>query len=243
MQLLLPLDDRSRRLAEVHRRIERHFGPQGPFLQLDPVSQLVLALIGGRTRGAVSLAAFEALLTRFGSWAALRDAPLAEIEAAITPVTFAAVKAPRLKAALAAITDARGQPNLDGLAELSVADALARLERLPGVGRKVAAATLNFSRLRKAALVIDSHHLRILRRLHLVGRTADFRQAYDQVMPLLPADWSAAEFDAHHQLMKTLGQRICRHGAPLCRRCPLCGLCPSANAPPLTSRRHSAIDK
>ena len=62
MQLLLTLDDRSQTLAEIHRRLQRRFGPQGPFLPFDPVSQLVMGLIGGRTRGEVSKSAFEALL-------------------------------------------------------------------------------------------------------------------------------------------------------------------------------------
>ena len=230
MQLLLDLDDRASTLAEIHRRLQRRFGRPGPFLRLDPVSQLVLSLIGGRTRSEVSRAAFERLLTRFGNWTAVRDAPVAEIRQAIRRVTFADVKAPRLKASLAEITRTRGSLTLDSLEVLTVEDALAWLERLPGVGRKVAAATLNFSTLRKAALVIDTHHVRLLRRLRFVGKCCTLRQAYDHVMPLVPPDWQADDLDDHHQLVKSLGQTICRHGTPVCRRCPLEDLCPTHGA-------------
>lgn len=230
MQLLLGLDDRTGALAEIHRRLQRRFGPRGPSLRLDPVSQLIMSFIGGRTRGEISKAAFEALLARFGGWEAVRDAPVAEIRKIIGAVTFADAKAPRLKAALTAVTGARGELTLDGLESLSVEDALAWLERLPGVGRKVAAATLNFSTLRKAALVIDTHHLRVLQRLRFAGERSDLTRAYDRVMPLLPPDWSASDLDEHHQLMKTLGQSICRRDAPICRRCPLQVLCPTAQA-------------
>ena len=111
-----------------------------------------------------------------------------------------------------------------------VEDALAWLERLPGVGRKVAAATLDFSTLRKRALVIDTHHLRVLRRLGFLSGRCTLRRAYDRIMPLVPTDWPPAMLDEHHQLMKCLGQEICRHGMPICRRCPLENLCPMALA-------------
>lgn len=234
MQLLLDLDDRTGRLAEIHRRLRRRFGAPGPSLRLDPVSQLILSLIGGRTRGEVSKSAFETLLSRFGDWAAVRDAPADEIEKAIRAVTFAPVKARRLKAALMAITNAQDGPTLDGLAGLSVEQALAWLERLPGVGRKVAAATLNFSALRMRALVIDTHHLRVLRRLAFVGARTSPTRAHGRIVPLLPPDWSAAALDDHHQLMKRLGQAICRHHVPRCHCCPLQEVCPTA--PPRRDR-------
>lgn len=235
MQLLLKLDDRTQTLAEIHRRLQRRFGSLGPFLQLDPVSQLVMGIIGGRTHGDVSKSAFEGLLVRFGGWAAVRDAPVAEVHEVIRGVTFADVKAPRLKAALTTITRSQGELTLDSLHSASVGDALVWLERLPGVGRKVAAATLNFSNLRKAALVIDTHHLRVLRRLKFVGGRSNLVQAYDRIMPLLPSDWLADDLDEHHQLMKVLGQTICQHSIPICRSCPLYDLCPTA---PVDLARH-----
>lgn len=230
MQLLLKLDDRIPTLAGIHGQLNRRFGLPGPFLRLDPVSQLAMGLIGGRTRGEVSKAAFEALLARFGDLEAVRDGPVVEIEDAVHAVTFAEVKAPRLKAALKEITRANGRLALGSLERLSVEAALTWLERLPGVGRKVAAATLNFSTLRMRTLVIDTHHLRVLQRLRLVGRRTNLTQAHDLVMPLLPADWLAEDLDDHHQLMKILGQTICRHRAPICRCCPIQDLCPTVPA-------------
>lgn len=230
MQLMLKLDDRTQTLAEIHRRLQSRFGQQGPFVQLDPVSQLVMGLVGGKTHSDVSRAAFEALLMRFRAWEAVRDAPVAEIRVVIDGVTFAEIKAPRLKAALETITKIHGRLTLDSLERMTVEEALAWLERLPGVGRKIAAATLNFSILRKAALVIDTHHLRVLRRLTFVARGTNLKGASDRIVPLLPPDWLAADLDEHHQLMKTLGQTICRHSAPICRLCPLQDLCPTALA-------------
>ncbi len=228
MQLALFIDGRHGTLPEVDDRLRRRFGGPGPWLRLDPVSQLVAGMIGGKTRGAVSQHAFEALLGRFEAWEDVRDAQVGEIHAPIRQVTFADVKAVRLKAALQAITEARGRLELDFLQTMPVEVALAWLERLPGVGRKTSAVALNFSSLRRKALVIDTHHLRVLKRLGLVGPRAGTTEAYERVMACLPSDWQADDLTGHHHLVKTLGQTVCRHAVQDCQRCPLHDMCPSS---------------
>lgn len=232
MQMSFPFDERSKALLDIHERLQRRFGPQGPFLLLDPVSQLIKGLIGARTHGDVTKPAFEALLARFCGWDALRDADVIDIEHTIRKVTFPETKAHYLKAALMQMTRLNGVLTLDNLNAMPATEALSWLEHLPGVGRKVAAATLNFSTLRKAVLVIDTHHLRILRRLRLVRAGADYREAYDAMILIAPASWSAADYDDHHQLMKVLGQTVCKHQSTSCLRCPLQSLCPTAAQPP-----------
>lgn len=227
MQLLFAFDDGAATFEDIHRRLRARFGPQGPWRLLDPVSQLVLGIIGGRTRGSVSLLALEALMRRFGSWESVRDAPGRAVEIEIARVTFAENKARHLQMALRQLTQQRGRLELAFLESWPVHTALEWLERLPGVGRKVSAATLNFSSLRRKALVIDTHHLRVMKRLGLVRARADIKEAYGQIVPRLPARWIAADFDDHHQLVKSLGQTICRHDIPACADCPLRSICPS----------------
>ena len=227
MQRTLGIDDQPDLLAEIHRRLARHFGPPGSFWLLDPASQLVMAMIGGKTHSEISRAAFETLLKRYGCWEAVRDAPVAAIRATIGTVSFPERKAPQIKAALTAITQAHGRLTLDPLEPMAADQALAWLERLPGVGRKVAAATLNFSTLRKPVLVIDSHQLRILKRLRLVGQRTNIARAHDIIAPATPSCWTAADLDDHHQLMKALGRSICREPSPICHRCPIKDLCPT----------------
>lgn len=129
------------------------------------------------------------------------------------------------KSALRHVTDAHGGLTLANLHDLSVVDALAWQEELPGVGRKSSAVVLNFSRLQRRALVIDTHHLRVLRRRRLVGWRCNTVKVYDWIVPLLPADWSPEDMSEHHQRVKALGQQICRHAAPMCEACPLTDLC------------------
>lgn len=230
MQLSLIPDDRENRLLSIHRRLHRQYGPQGPYLQLDPVSQLIMGLIGGKTRGQISTTVFSALKRRFSDWESLRDAPVQEIRYVIAPVTFAEVKARRLKAALQMVTGSQGGLTLDVLRPMPVAASLHWLEQLPGVGRKTAATVLNFSTLRKPVLVIDTHHLRVARRLGLIRQRAGTVDAYEQLSPLLPRQWGAPNVDSHHQLIKRHGQHQCRAKWPECNGCCLADMCDTFRA-------------
>ncbi len=227
MQFTFNFDDRPEKLVEIHRRLKQHFGSSQPVPPLDPVSQLVMAIISGQTKCEVYKSVFGKLRRRFGDWDNLRDAEVAEIENAISRVTNYKRKAPFLKDTLEEITKTCGRLTLDWLDELTVDEAIAWLERLDGVGRKASTATLNFSTLRKRALVIDTHHLRILIRLNFVRDKSTIERAYEEVMPLLPSDWSPADFDEHHQLFQILGQTTCEKSNQACFRCPINDLCPS----------------
>ncbi|MFQ6551232.1 endonuclease III domain-containing protein [Aestuariibius insulae] len=220
----------DRILADIDERLAEKFGRPHRAPLLDPISQLVWGILSGRTYTHVTQESLQVLRTRFGTWEAVRDAPVREIEHAISSVTFADVKAPRLKSALEQITGLFGRLTLTPLLDKTDSEALYWLEQLPGVGRKASAATLNFSMMRRRTLVIDTHHLRILKRLRLVRQNADLAEAYDRIMPALPKAWSAEDLDAHHQMMKLLGQTTCRHGLPQCRSCPLKDLCPTGTA-------------
>ncbi|WP_298915405.1 hypothetical protein [uncultured Algimonas sp.] len=225
------MDDRESLLRRVDARLRRHFTGFPPrYRLLDPVSQLVMSLLGGKTFGPVSRAAHARLVATYDNWSDVRDAPIGDIEAIIRPVTHWKKKAERLQRALRAFTDDDGTPDLDWLSDLTVEEGHRRLEAINGIGPKTAAAVLNTSTLRRRSLVIDTHHIRILERLRLLKRNANFVEAYRTIMPLVPQDWGPMRIDTHHMLFKRLGQVTCRHSVGHCHRCPLNDLCPSAAA-------------
>lgn len=211
-------------LAAVRDRLRDVFGAIAETPGSDPIAQLVRSLISSRTRDEVSLRAYRRLRHRFPAWPALAEAPPVWIEATIAEVTFAEAKAHWLGPALRRIEAERGAFSLDFLADRPLDAALIWLERLPGVGRKVAAATLNFSRLQRPAFVVDSHVLRILRRFGFVAPRAETPAAYAAVMAASEG-WSAAALFELHVLLKRLGQTVCRDPRALCGRCPLAAGC------------------
>ena len=217
---------------EIHRRLCRAYGCPIPYFHdLDPLSELVSSLLSHRTRNADSGRAFRSLRARFASWEEVRDAPPAEVEAAIAGVTWPELKAPRLQAVLRAATDLRGgELSLDFLESVPVDEARRWLEALPGVGPKTSAAVLSFSRLRKAALPVDSHHHRVAVRTGLIPARLDVGPAHSVLAAQLPPDWDAQAVYDNHEVMMLHGQRCCFHSRPACGRCPVLDLCPTGLA-------------
>lgn len=207
-----------------------HQCPIAYFHELDPLSELVSSLLSHRTKNADSGAAFRELKNRFAHWEAVRDAPVETVEAAIARCTWPEQKAPRLQQILRAITEKQGELSLDFLSDLSVEDARAWLEFLPGVGPKTSAAVLAFSRLRRAALPVDSHHHRVAVRLGLIAANVAVGPSHKVLWELLPADWNAQQVYDHHEVLMLHGPRVCFFNNPACRRCVLLEGCPTGQA-------------
>lgn len=191
-----------------------------------PTGQFVKSLISGRTRDPISLAAYHRLRACFGSASGIAAATPAAVEDIIADVTFAPNKARWLVGALRQIELERGNCDLAFLGGPPLDDAMAWLEQLPGVGRKVAASTLNASTLSRPVMIVDSHVLRILQRLGFVTEAADARTASETVTAAMPG-WSGDDFLSFHIVMKYLGRTICRFDSPECAACPLAADCPS----------------
>jgi len=161
-----------------------------------------------------------------GNWEPVRDATVEEIERAIAIVTFPEQKAPQLKATLEGISDRYGSLTLDFLARYRTDKIRAWLEEFPGVGPNTSGAVVNFSTLRRRALCVDAHHLRVAQRLCLVPR-ADAATTEERLMRLVPETWDAAMLDEHHSLIKLHGQTLCTFAEPKCGQCPLLSICPT----------------
>ncbi len=221
----LPSDPNAGKLEQVDQSLRNRFAPPKPRKRLDPLSQMILSMLGVRTLGYLSISSFATLRASYDGWAGVRDAPEMDVFTLIREVTFPDLKARRIQLALTLITEKCGELSLDFLADMPVDDALAWLETLPGVGRKVAAATLNFSTLNRPAAVIDTHHERILKRLGLIGDTASTITAYEYVMTHIPNDWTGEDIQNQHYFLNLLGQQMCFASIPVCNGCPLRNIC------------------
>lgn len=223
-----PAPELSAKALLVHERLCEEYGcPIAYFHSLDPLSELVSSLLSHRTKNADSGRAYRELVARFPTWEAVRDAPTGQVEAAIAACTWPEQKAPRIQQVLRLIGEKRtGELSLDFLDDLSVPDARTWLEQLPGVGPKTSAATLAFSRLRKAALPVDSHHHRVAQRLGLIAPNVDVGPAHALLEAQLPPDWTAQQVYDNHEVLMLHGQKCCFFANPACGRCVVRDLCP-----------------
>ncbi len=232
MQLELGPDPRTDRLRRIQAALIERFGRiiRPPEKRRSPEWVLVHGVIGAQTKTAASNASTDSLLAEFGSWDAVAKVPVVQLEARLGRQTFPSVAAQRLSDCLRAIIAARGRVDLAHLADLPTAEAMTWLETLPGTGRKNAAGVMNASTFQRRAMVIDGHHRRIMQRTGVVPARADTAKTYDALMPIVPPEWSAADMDEHHLLLKQLGQTFCRPRAALCAGCPVRTDCATASA-------------
>jgi endonuclease-3 len=218
------------KLPHIHRLLLKQYGRPAERELWDPLTQLIYSLLSSRTKTPTSHQVMRDLERRFhagpGHWEPVRDASVTEIEHAIGIVTFPEQKAPQLKMTLMAITERYGSLTLDFLARYRTDKIRQWLEQFPGVGPKTSGAVVNFSTLRRRALCVDSHHLRVAQRLCLVPR-ADAATTEERLMRLVPETWDAAMLDEHHSLIKLHGQTLCTFSEPRCEECPLLKLCPT----------------
>ena len=230
MQLPLGPGPHTEQLQRIQNNLVQHFGRliRPPEKRRDPVWALVQGVIGARTKTAISNENTDRLLAKYGSWEAVADVPADTLAADLATATFPQVAGERLKACLTAIKAQRGRVDLSHLEDMDTLAAMNWLETLPGVARKVSAGVVNTSTLGRKALVIDSNHRRVIQRVGLVPAKADTARAYEALEPVLPAEWTAADIDEHHLLVKRVGQTWCRPSRTDCPHCPLQSLCRTA---------------
>jgi endonuclease-3 len=224
MQANLFSSGQSAELRSIRDRLRVVFGTGHAPEPLDPTSHFVRSFLGSKNYDENSWKAFWRLKRHYKNWDELADAPISAVESLIADVNLHEKKAPDLKAALLHIRARAGSISLEFLRDLEVGTALIWLEQIHGVGRKIAAATLNFSTLRKRAFVVDTHIIRVLSRFGFVRRNARTEDVYNAVMEA-SSGLNAEDLRELHAHLKRLGQQTCRPFRADCRTCPLSATC------------------
>ncbi|MDQ6836074.1 MAG: DNA lyase, partial [Actinomycetota bacterium] len=211
-------------MARIRDRLRDVYGIPNAEPHGHPIAELILTVLSQSTNDRNRDVAYFGLRDRFGGWAAIRDAPVDQVEEAIRPGGISKVKSARIKSILAAIEpDERGEPSLDWLAQVSVREAQEYLVGLPGVGRKTAACVLLFA-LGMRDVPVDTHVSRVGMRLGLLEAGAPFERLHDQMLDLTPP---GEELELHINLLRH-GRRTCHARRPACGQCALARMCPSA---------------
>lgn len=187
-----------------------------------PISVLVQTILSQNTSDINSTRAFESLLASFGSWESVANADVEAIERAIKCGGLGGVKARCIKQVLREIERKRGKLELDFLGRLPLSEARDWLEQLPGVGVKTASCVLLFS-LGMTALPVDTHILRVAKRLGLINSSQSAVKAHELLGKLVP--WQ--DVYQFHILMIEHGRVVCQARHPLCQNCVLKEMCPN----------------
>lgn len=210
------------RLRGISRLLERRFGrPEACGHETAPVRNLVLTILSQNTTDANRDRAYDTLMRRFPTVPKLAAAKPAEVEDAIRVGGLAKAKARSILSALSRLSEEHGEYSLDFLRSMPLPEARAYLTSFPGIGVKTANILLLFS-FGKPAFPVDTHILRVTKRLGLVPAGADLGKA---ALSLEPHVAKGAHGPLHRNLIR-LGREVCRPRSPACPSCPLLPVCP-----------------
>jgi endonuclease-3 len=228
-----------RRIRAIVARLRRRFGDLEAPRAIDPLQELILTVLSQHTSDLNAERAFADLRAAYPTWDAVVAAPPGAVADAIRSGGLANTKAPRIQRILGEVHEREGAFDLSVLKTLSDADARAYLTSLPGIGPKTAAVVLSFA-LGRDTIPVDTHVHRTSRRLGLVPPKASAERADRLLHDLVP---DGLRTPLHVGLIR-LGREICKAPTPLCARCPLRELCPTAPRflPPRTHRRRPPTD-
>jgi len=187
----------------------------------EPLRNLILTILSQNTTDANRDRAFDSLMRRFPEIPLLARAKPDQVEEAIRVGGLAKAKGRSILAALSRLKKERGEYTLDFLRDEPLPEARAYLTSFPGVGVKTANVLLLFS-FGQEAFPVDTHILRVARRLRLVPSTADLSRAALLLEPHVP---KGEHMPLHLNLIR-LGREICRPSNPLHAECPLLPVCP-----------------
>jgi len=217
--------DGAARLPEYLAALDAAYGPRVWQSRGRAVDVLIETVLSQNTADVNSHRAFESLLDRFGSMEGVTHAGVQDIESAISASGLSKMKSVRIKAILEWLERENGSLDLSFLSGMEPGGARDYLTAFNGVGRKTASCVLLFS-LGLPSLPVDTHVHRVAKRLGLIEGhvTADAAHAALEAI-VVPED----RYRFHIHLIEH-GRQVCHARRPVCAKCVLNDLCPSAFA-------------
>lgn len=207
--------DRQARAREIHSRLKKLYPDAKIALDYRDEFQLLVAVIlSAQTTDATVNKVTPTLFARYPTPEALASADPADVEAIIRPTGFFRNKAKNIIGAAQRIVAEYGG---------HVPDTMEDLLTLPGVARKTANIVLYNAFGKTEGVAVDTHVLRLARRLGLSDH-ADPNKVERDLMALFPREeWGPLTY----RLIEH-GRAVCDAKRPACGACALADLCPSA---------------
>jgi endonuclease-3 len=205
------LGTKVRRITSL---LERVYGIPRRERKADPLEVLIQTILSQNTNDRNRDLAYERLRTRFPHWGDIPRAKKGEIARAIRPGGLANQKAKRIRDLLQWIKDQQGGFGLLSLRKMGSEEIEETLGALKGIGPKTLACLLLFG-LGREAFPVDTHILRIGRRLGFIPERLDAEKAHSWMVPLVPKGKSLS---LHLNLIR-FGRSICKARHPKCDSC------------------------
>ena len=209
------MDAARLRVKPVIRLLRKHYGQARTALVFaNPHQILVATILAAQSTDKLVNTVTPALFKKYPTAGAFARADRAELETEIHSTGFFRNKAKSIIGAARRITDVYG-----GI----VPDSMEELVTLPGVARKTANIVLSSGFGKAEGIAVDTHVRRLSGRLGLSRQTVPEKIEKDLLRLVPRRDW--LDFNS---LLVDHGRQTCSARKPLCPRCAVRKLCPSA---------------
>ncbi len=212
-----PLKFTVRRIA---RLLEKSYGRPQQETAGDPLDTLILTILSQNTNDRNRDRAYDALKAAFPQWEGVLRANRRSVVRAIRPGGLAEQKAGRIREILRWVEAHFGGLSLSALHKMDSGTIKEVFGNLNGVGPKTVHCLLLFG-LGREAFPVDTHVLRVGKRLGFIPERMSAEKAHSWMPPLVPEGKSLS---LHVNLIR-LGRALCRPKNPRCPDCLLKTVC------------------
>lgn len=218
--LSFSLKELKAKVRRVTHLLERRYGiPQNRKMD-DPLDILIETILSQNTNDRNRDQAYRRLRIRFPCWEKVLKAEVGTVIEAIRPAGLATQKARRIYEILRWIKEHYGGLSLSLLKKMDSERIKKTIGSLKGVGPKTLHCLLLFG-LGREAFPVDTHVLRVGKRLGFIPEKIDAERAHPWMGSLVPKGKSLS---LHLNLIR-FGRSICKANNPQCPDCFLTDEC------------------
>ena len=213
------------KLTEILFLLEKEYGIPRRVTPGNPLDILIGTILSQNTTDHNRDKAYQKLKTRFPHWEDMLEGKTREIVSAIRVGGLAEQKAKRIREILHWVIKREGKLSLSFLKKMDSEEIKKTIGPLKGVGPKTLHCLLLFG-FKREAFPVDTHILRVGKRLGFIPERMDAERAHEWMNPLIPKKKSLS---LHLNLIR-FGRSFCKARKPLCDVCFLKDGCPTGQA-------------
>jgi len=216
------------KVRKVTLLLEKQYGIPRREGSGDPLDILIETILSQNTNDRNRDRAYQSLKTRFPHWEDVLKAKTKNIVSAIRPGGLAEQKAKRIREILHWIKKREGNLCLSFIKKMDSEEIKKTVGALKGIGPKTLHCLLLFG-LGREAFPVDTHILRIGKRLGFIPEWMGAEKAHQWMVPLL---LKGKSLSLHLNLIR-FGRSVCKAKNPSCNICFLIKGCLHPHSPPL----------
>jgi len=213
-------EDLKTKVRRITLLLEKQYGIPRRNRSGDPLDILIGTILSQNTNDRNRDKAYQRLRTRFPHWEDVLEARARSIVSAIRPAGLAKQKARRIHEILHWIKEREEKVSLVFLKKMGFEEIKKTIGALKGIGPKTLHCLLLFG-LGREAFPVDTHILRIGKRIGLLPEWMGAEKAHAWIVPLLP---KGKCLSLHLNLIR-FGRSVCKARKPPCHICFLTKEC------------------